>query len=140
MTANYIEGSLRFHDELILKASRPSGWILASRFRYRTNIGRQRDIQVPVGFNTDLASIPRIVRSLITKDGPNRYAAVLHDYLYSLAGGGPKGTSREDADTIFKEAMIDIGVPRWKIFLLYRGVRVGGWVSFNRHKRKKDNV
>lgn len=135
-SGEYIKGSQRFKDPLMLEALLPKGWKLLRRLRYRTNVGKQRVIQVPREFHTDLASIPRALRRLVTKDGPNRYAAVVHDYLYSLAGMGPKGVPRKQADMIFEEAMIDVGVPRWKRFLLHKGVRAGGWMAYNKHKRK----
>ena len=39
-------------------------------------------VQVPVGFVTDFASIPRLFWSLLRPDGLYAYAAIIHDYLY----------------------------------------------------------
>lgn len=125
----------RFLDPLILEAILPKGWRVSRRFRYQTDIGKQRTIQIPVGFQTDLASIPRIFRSFVTKDGPSRYAAVVHDYLYSLKGKGPKGVPRQDADNIFREAMISVKVPRWKRVVMHRAVQGFGWILFNKEPK-----
>lgn len=128
----YIAGSDRFYDVLNLDAALPTGWTLGKQFRYRTDLHTPGYITVPKDFPTDLASIPRALRWLVTKDGPSRYAAVVHDYLYSLKGKGPMGVSRKRADKIFKEAMKDMHVPRWKMALMYRGVRAAGWIAFNK--------
>ncbi len=126
----------RFEDDLILKATLPKGWVVQAQFRYTTNIhtahGGAFRIVVPAGFPTDLASIPRIFRGLVTKNGPSRYAAVVHDYLYSLKGNGPKGVTRAQADNIFREAMASLGVPKWKMVAMHRAVQGFGWMIFNK--------
>ena len=60
-------------------------------------------IEVPKGFKTDFASIPRIFRVLIEPTGKHSLAAVLHDYLYTK--GSQMGISRKRADKIFYDAM-----------------------------------
>lgn len=44
--------------------------------------GNLPTVRVPVGFVTDLASIPPIFFSYLRPDGPYGYAAIVHDYLY----------------------------------------------------------
>ena len=39
-------------------------------------------VDVPIGFVTDLASIPRIFWSILRPDGAYTYPAIVHDYLY----------------------------------------------------------
>lgn len=61
---------------------------------------------VPVGFMTDLASVPRILRNLPAFD-PNagsRRAAVGHDWLYWWQGWG-----KDRADAFLREAMLAEG-------------------------------
>lgn len=89
-------------------------------------------IRVPEGFETDLASIPRIFRRVIPVNGDHRLAAVVHDYLYSLRGKLPNRApiTRKQADKVFLEAMIYLKVPRWKCWTMYRAVRAGGWASW----------
>ena len=41
-----------------------------------------KDVNVPTGFVTDLASIPRPFWSVFPKTGRYAYAAIVHDYLY----------------------------------------------------------
>lgn len=61
---------------------------------------------VPVGFLTDLASIPRALRNLPAFDpnGKSRKAAVAHDWLYWWKGWG-----KDRADAFLREAMIAEG-------------------------------
>ena len=41
---------------------------------------------IPAGFVSDLASIPGVAQSLISKLGPHIRAAIVHDYLYWTQG------------------------------------------------------
>ncbi len=82
-------------------------------------------IEVPRFFRTDFASIPRGFRWLITGHDMTRKPAVVHDYLYRNGIG-----CREEADRIFKRAMKEEGVPKWKRKLAYRAVRMFGWGSW----------
>lgn len=82
-------------------------------------IGR---IEVPEGFLTDFASIPRILwRYLDPEDPCVLYPSVVHDYLYSA-----QPCSREVADKVFVEAMALAGA-RWdQRVAAYRAVRMFG--------------
>ncbi len=96
-------------------------------------------IIVPTGFVTDLASIPRIVWSLIgwTPDGLHRNAAIVHDFLYQRRGrlpveyiSPPRSFSRKECDEIFKEAMLSLGVGKIKANIIYGAVRTFGWMAW----------
>ena len=86
---------------------------------------------IPKGFNTDLASIPKIFWSF---DSPFEFEtippAILHDYLYF----NPSGFSRYEADVIFYDALIVNGVSFWRANLYYYTVRSFGWRFFNPNK------
>lgn len=77
-------------------------------------------VVVPAGFETDLATVPRLLWPICAPHDP-RYAgaAVLHDYLYDW-----DGFTRVVADGIFYEAMRALGTPRWKAVMMYVGVRL----------------
>lgn len=81
-------------------------------------------IVVPVGFETDFASVPWGFRELFPQLGPWARPAIIHDWLYANRGLGRY--SRADADRIFREAMEVVGVPAWRRALMYGAVRVGG--------------
>lgn len=60
-----------------------------------------RVITVPAGFETDLASVPRLPLAYLLFGGVGDAAAVLHDYAYS----GKEPITREQADALFREAL-----------------------------------
>jgi hypothetical protein len=78
-------------------------------------------ITAPTGFVSDLASIPRwpIVYFLLNAEAD--VPSVTHDFLYSTAV-----LPRKLADEVFKEASILTGVPEWKAWGAFIGVRIGG--------------
>lgn len=78
-------------------------------------------IQVPAGFVTDLASIPRWLWSVLPPHGQYAKAAIVHDYLYTKAIG-----SKAYADKVFLEGMEVLGVPKRKRKLMYTAVRLFG--------------
>jgi len=91
------------------------------------------EVVVPKGFVTDLTSIPPIFYSALRPDGEYTYAAIIHDYLY-----WQQKTTREDADIIFREAMNDFGINKYKVGLIYRAVRWGGMGAWDGNRRSKE--
>ena len=78
-------------------------------------------VRVPRGFETDFASIPRLLRRIFPPDGQWGLAAVLHDFLYSRPG-----VRRFLADALFRDAMAQLKVPLWRRVPLYYAVRIFG--------------
>ncbi len=115
---------------------------LYNEFTYRLQrlgTGKGFTINVPAGFETDFASIPRIFRIIIPKLGRYNKAAVLHDAIYQgqhqlkTSLGCPMRFTRKQADTIFLDGMKELGVAKWKRRLMYWAVRIGGrWAWRNR--------
>ena len=108
-------------------------WKVARTFRYYVKeIGGSDFVEVPAGFSTDFASVPRGLWNLFPPDGPWTQAAVLHDALYSMQGDIPKGRarSRKECDDIFRESMQVLGVPLWKRYTIYYAVRSFGWIPW----------
>jgi hypothetical protein len=91
-------------------------------------------VAVPVGFVTDLTSVPRIFWSVFRPDGLYTYPAIVHDYLYWT-----QSTSREVADKIFKFGMEDLGVNRVTIAALYEAVHLAGQSAWNENTRLKSS-
>ncbi len=102
-----------------------------------------KPVIVPIGFKSDLMSVPPIVRWFIHKYGDTMYGALPHDYLYYLVD-----RPRKEADHIFLLALEDVNdlighrVPWLKRLVAYRGVRIGGWVPWNKRKKmlEKEHV
>ena len=95
---------------------------LLNEFDYHVGNETSPDVvKVPSGFITDFASTP----FFIWKMGLYSKAAVVHDYLYQS-----KLRTRMEADAIFYEAMLVLGVPKWKAGLFYWSVRLFAfWVT-----------
>jgi len=109
----------------------PNGrhWMLLSPLRYETRGGL--GIEVPAGFVTDLASIPRGFWTIFPPVGSYDWAAVIHDYLYRI-DSIPVVTQAE-ADRIMRDAMEDSGTGWWTRQVVYRTLRVFGGHAFHQH-------
>ena len=126
-----------FMQDLVVQAYKPYEWLLFSHLQYWTLVkGKPELIEVPAGFRTDLASIPRLVRSFIPQNGRHRRAAVVHDYLYRYAGRQDHHWTRKQADDVFREAMEVDGVPGYRRFLMYSAVRSWGWNKWRKSVEK----
>lgn len=78
-------------------------------------------VNVPKGFVTDFASVPKPFWSVLPPDGDYTYAAIIHDYLY-----WNQATDKPTADLVLKAAMEDFGVAKSDAFIVYNGVKLGG--------------
>jgi hypothetical protein len=96
---------------------------------------RGRIWTVPEMFVTDGASIPRVLWPLIGSPftGPYRVPAVLHDAAYCCVG-----LTKEDADLMFYEAMLEKGLGRFRAWLMYSAVKLFGRVSWERAQRRME--
>ncbi|ADJ61757.1 DUF1353 domain-containing protein [Herbaspirillum seropedicae] len=107
-------------------------WQLLRAFDY--HIGgypSQRIVRVPAGTITDLASVPRCLWAVFPPHGRYAKAAIVHDYLYESAIG-----SKREADRIFLEAMVVLGVPGWRRWVMYLAVRLFGRGRYGRDRRE----
>lgn len=89
-------------------------------------------LAVPAGFITDLASVPRLPFAYLLAGGIGHAAAVLHDWLYSC-----HAVDRKTADNLFYEALVALGISRWRAYLMWIGVRAGGWASWDAEGSKQ---
>jgi len=124
-----------FTSDLVVKKIGKRKWELFTPFEY--HVGNEDSLEVivvPVGFKTDFASIPQPFWSLLPPDGAYTGAAVVHDFLYATHKIDGKRT-RKRCDQIFLEAMEVLDVPKWKRKIMYRAVRMFGWIGWNK-KRK----
>ena len=85
-----------------------------------------KTVTVPVGFLTDGASIPRIFWFWTSPIGRHAQAAILHDYLCEYLSidvdGEATPITRQEADRIFKESLLALGVSTPKATLMHLGV------------------
>lgn len=87
-------------------------------------------ITIPPGFETDLASIPRIAQPFIPVNGLHRSAAIIHDYLFVV-----QIYDRERTDKIFLQAMKDSNVSWLERTIMYAAIRAFGAVPWERNAR-----
>lgn len=96
-------------------------WKLTNPLVYQSVVA-QKVITVPTGFVTDFASVPRIAPLAYAMcGGTSEEASVVHDYLYTT-----HTTTREIADAVLREASSVSGVPAWRRWLMWAGVRAFG--------------
>ncbi len=87
-------------------------------------------ITVPVGFETDLASVPRLpIAYWLWGDRAHR-EGVLHDYLYRIDAS--PALQKEDCDWYFREAMIGQDNSWFVYHPMWLAVRCAGGSSFHR--------
>ncbi len=101
-------------------------------FRYQSDAAG-RTFTVPVGFFTDFASVPRLGIIYAMLGDTAHEPACVHDWLYYSAI-----LSRYMADAVLLEAMNVIGLPWWRRWPIYWGVRLGGWYAWNDHRARGD--
>lgn len=118
----------RFVTRLMMQAAddKDDGlWQLIQPFVYQSDVAGMI-ITVPVDFQTDLSSVPRIPIVYWLTGGRASEAAVIHDFAYTT-----HFVSRRIADHILLEASEVSGVPRWARLLMFYGVRAFGWSHWN---------
>lgn len=87
---------------------------------------------VPIGFRTDFASLEALrnvflfpIYALVV--GYGNCAATVHDRLYAEGE-----VSRKEADAVLYRALRAEGVARWRAWLFWVGVRLGGRRQYRR--------
>ena len=123
--------------EILTVSPLPNGtsWVLRKPFGY--DVGHEdsgETIEIPAGFTTDFASIPRFLWGMLPCWGKYGNAAVIHDYCY-----WEQKYPRRRADEIFREAMGVLRVSRIKIRILYWMVRLFGWIHWRKRRKDKQN-
>lgn len=85
-------------------------------------------VGVPVGYECDGASIPSWLRWLCghNTDEPRVIAAIVHDYCYET-----HCVSRAEADLMYRENLIALGISRIRAYAEYYAVRVFGGSHWN---------
>lgn len=91
------------------------------------------------------ASIPWLAQCIIPKSGKWNRPAGFHDIGYEDGGLWilqPDGTLRfkrltqKQVDELYLDLMAGRGVPKWNRNTQYCALRMGGWVAWNKYRRK----
>ena len=108
-------------------------WVIRSDFGYDVGaLGSGDTVDVPIGFRTDFASVPRLLWMVLPPWGKYGNAAVIHDYLYWV-----QTRPRPAADAVFMEAMGVLDVSPWQKYPMYWAVRWFGWWRWLRNRVRK---
>jgi hypothetical protein len=121
--------------EILSVSPAPDGrnWVIVKDFGY--DVGEKdsgETIDVPIGFVTDFASVPRPLWWFAPRWGLYGNAAVIHDFCY-----WDQKYKRRRSDDIFREGMEVLGVSKLKTLLLYYAVRVFGWTAWRANARRR---
>ena len=108
---------MAFEGDIVVRQVDAKIWELVEPVRYQGNTDR---FEVPVGFRTDFASVPRIFVWLLPRYGVYTKSAILHDSLCRQ-----EGFSRSDADGIFRRSMRELEVPFVRRWMMWAAVRAG---------------
>ena len=119
--------------EMIPPGVRGGSWALAHDW---TVVFRGEYYHLPAGFETDGASIPRPLWWICGTplEVPRLYAAIIHDYLY---GGGDPDATRKDADDLYRDLQIALGVFRIKAYIEWLALRLCGWTHWKSKTKGK---
>jgi len=99
----------------------------------------KRSIIVPHNFLTDKASVP--FGLAIKRDDKHIIdGALIHDYLYFSQKIEGQWIKRKEADKILIDICKYSGMGFVKRFLVYQGVRIGGWTYFNKRAIELGNI
>lgn len=100
--------------------------------------------RAPTGSTTDGMSTPMIVRAIpgFEPFGKHWFSAGLHDSGYrgtlevhDHVRYVPANLSRKETDLLMVEALETQGVPAWRRWIIYFGLRVGGVPNFKAKRR-----
>ena len=107
-------------------------WVLDSPLIYQSDIFGGFKVEVPAGFETDFANVPRVPIAYMSFGDKAHREAVLHDYLYR-SDSVPE-VSFETANSVFLEAMKCRGKNWYIRYPMYLGVKFFGESSYHRRK------
>jgi len=115
-------------------------WLLVTECIYLSDVPEIVEayngvIQIPDGYQTDLASVPRIPGIYWRVGGKAVLPAIVHDWLFEHG----EGISRKAADLVFLEAMRDTDDPPHESTrrVMYGAVRLFAGRAWRRYRRDK---
>lgn len=95
---------------------------------------RGEKFEIEEGFVTDGASIPIWLVPICGSrfKYPRVIAAIVHDSLY---GGSDPECSRAEADDLYRDLQIAMGIPRYAAYIEWVVLRAFGWTHWNSRKK-----
>ena len=102
--------------------------------RYDDGTIEVRTIRVPVGFISDLASVPRLFQGIIPRFGKYNMGTVVHDWLFIDGKIEGRPVTRKTADRIFLAVMEASGCG-WRKRPMYFAVRMFGYSLWEKNRK-----
>lgn len=96
---------------------------------------KQKPVEVPSGFVTDFASVPRPFWAILPPAGRYTQAAIAHDYMYWMQD--EMKWSRSDADEVLNLFMLDLDVGSAVRNTIHTAVRAFGASAWNSNASAK---
>lgn len=116
-------------------------WKTAEPWKFAIVYGGEEILcEVPIGFVTDLFSVPGALQSIVHSDQLSNVPGLIHDWLYATAGlredarYAPRLT-REECDLALLLAMKETGFPLLRRRTIHSAVRLGGWLPWRKLMR-----
>lgn len=120
-------------DRVVLKPCEKDKFELVESYFYECGFGR---VDVPQGYKTNGANIPRLLWSIYPPNSPEYLSAVVvHDFLCDKAYKNNK--NYEDfilADKVFFIALKELGVDRFKSALFYLSCKTYHFFKYRKLK------
>jgi hypothetical protein len=134
-----------FSAPLVIREIGYERWAVVEAFRFTSETGIVVD--VPVGFECDLASVPSWLRSVVSKIGYWSQPAVVHDLLYfNHRHGLDDVITRKQADRILREGCRlkedEYAVPssKCRTDIIYTAVQAGGVASWETSAERMERL
>jgi len=119
-------------------------WEIIEDFKFRLN---GTSYVIPKGFIFDGASVPKFLATWLSPTGVLLVGGLVHDYIYkyqALVLDTPKLQVRmfnqKNADKLFRDINIEQNGFHFMNYLAYWGLRLGGWVAWNSHRKRSAKV
>lgn len=104
----------------------PDDWRDRVRYRLLTDV-IVCGYQVPEGFETDAASVPRPLWALFPPVGRYFVAAVVHDFMLE------QGMGWSQSNRVFGQILESYEINRWRRVLMVAGVCANGYLQHFKH-------
>lgn len=126
-----------FPLEMPLARSLGNGrWRIAEDWLFCIN---GKPFKLPMGFVTDLYSVPWPLTLLIPRDEQDNRPSAIHDAAYATVGfrktAADEGFSRAQCDLLIFITALQCGLGLRRALSIYLGVRIGGWLPWGKLKR-----
>jgi len=119
-------------------------WEISENFNYTL---KGVEYTIPKGFQFDGASVPKFLATFLSPTGVLLIGGLVHDYAYKYAALKPKNDkqpllllNQKQADIIFRDINIEQNGFHFLNYLAYWGLRIGGFVAWNGHRKRNAKI